>query len=321
MSKFACSLLLAVVGCSGATSGSLTDAQQKLAAANARANGTATGDVCAQRGWYGDGVCDTFCTNTDTDCAPKPGTGTPVVCAQFIEVGDGVCGRSANDACRFQDPDCTDPGTGSGGTTGSGGATGSGGSTGGTACALISEVSDGKCNRAESDPCRFQDPDCGATSGGVDCDTRKVTCQTFAAVTCPEGQVPSVMNQCYGPCVDRAACAPIACDASLPAADGTCPNPATDPCWKNDPDCASGSGGSSGGAGQVDCNPSQVTDPLVQCPPDEVPSVVMGHYGACVSKTKCVPVACAAYIEISDGVCRRTYNDPCRGQDPDCSPY
>jgi hypothetical protein len=26
-------------------------------------------DICAAQGWYGDGYCDTFCTNPDADCA------------------------------------------------------------------------------------------------------------------------------------------------------------------------------------------------------------------------------------------------------------
>ena len=31
-----------------------------------------------------------------------------------------------------------------------------------------------------------------------------------------------------------------------------------------------------------------------------------------------VPVACAAYIELSDGECKREPSDPCIFQDPDC---
>ena len=29
-------------------------------------------DVCALKGWYGDGECDTFCKNPDPDCRPTP---------------------------------------------------------------------------------------------------------------------------------------------------------------------------------------------------------------------------------------------------------
>ena len=195
-----CALVLTAIGCSGAVDGT-PQQQQKLAAANAHAQGTQTGDACAQNRWYGDGECDTFCADTDSDCVPS---GKAVVCAQFIEGGNGVCDRPANDACRFQDPDCSAPPS----TPGAGGSSGSA-PPGGVACALVSEVPNNHCDRPASDPCRFQDPDCNA--GGpvptpVDCDTSKVVCQTFAPVVCPAGQVPTVVNGCYGPCVDEEVC-------------------------------------------------------------------------------------------------------------------
>jgi len=408
MSKFKFSVALLVMGCAGAvdpkSNGDQTSTlEQKVNAADARARGAAQGDPCATHGWYGDGVCDTFCAHEDTDCVPKPEQGAPIVCAQFIEGKNGVCGRAENDPCRFQDPDCNapprDPGSGSGtvcaaiienpdgrcsrpasdpcraqdpdctnpgaggsGGSGAGGASSagapatSGGSTG-TVCTAISEVPDGVCRRPADDPCRFQDPDCipgaggssggagsgGTTGGGVDCDTSKVTCQTFAPVTCPDGKVPSVVNRCYGECVDKASCNSVS---------------PVDP--------GGGSGGSTGGAAGVDCDVTKITCKTlaaVTCPEGQVPSVVNQCYGACVDKASCAPdnfdclpehakgqtppacpkgqvprivngkydvcvdkascepMACLAFIETSDGECKRLYNDPCRGQDPDCSAY
>jgi hypothetical protein len=40
----------------------------------------------------------------------------------------------------------------------------------------------------------------------------------------------------------------------------------------------------------------------------------------CVPKEQCEPIICLTYIEKSDGVCSRPANDPCRSQDPDCTP-
>src|SRR5690349_11276336 len=165
-----CALILTAIGCSGSVDDT-SDQQQKLAAANARASGTAQGDPCAQHRWYGDGVCDTFCTDTDSDCVPK-GDGDAVVCAQFIEQVNGKCERSSTDACRFQDPDCAAPPSSPGAGGGSGSAP-----PGGVACALVSEAPNGSCDRPESDPCRFQDPDCNkgsVTPTVADCDTSKI---------------------------------------------------------------------------------------------------------------------------------------------------
>jgi hypothetical protein len=284
-----CALILSAIGCSGAVDQAPDQRQLKLAAANAKASGTAQGDPCAQHRWYGDGVCDTFCSDTDLDCVPK---GDAVVCAQFIEQSNGKCERSATDACRFQDPDCAAPPS----SPGSGGSSGST-PPGGVTCALVSEVSNGSCDRPDSDPCRFQDPDCN--SGTVppavaDCDASKIICQTFAAVVCPDGQVPSVVNGCYGPCVKKESC------ASPPA----------------------GTGGSAGGdPTPYDCDPRNIacqTLVAVTCPDGQVSSVVNHCYGACVTKDRCAPIVCATYIEVSDGTCSRPANDPCRGQDPDC---
>jgi hypothetical protein len=158
------------------------------------------------------------------------------VCALFVGVEDGTCSRPDDDPCKFQDPDCgqTTPPSSGGGSTG-----------GGTVCAMLMEISDGVCSRPATDPCIFQDPDCAGgvdpQPGTYDCDVSKVTCQTFAPVVCPDGQVPTYLDGCYGPCVDKAECAPIVCPAISEVSDGVCSRPATDPCQSIDPDCSTGS--------------------------------------------------------------------------------
>ncbi|MDQ2642679.1 MAG: hypothetical protein M3020_02605 [Myxococcota bacterium] len=76
-----------------------------------------------------------------------------------------------------------------------------------------------------------------------DCDVRKITCQTFAPVVCPEGTVPTVVDSCYGECVAKDQCAPIdepvACAAYIERSDGVCSRKDDDPCRSQDPDCKS----------------------------------------------------------------------------------
>jgi len=324
-------LTLTLTACGGKTDGadsSTGDAKLKQEAASALSAGTAVGDPCTTHAWYGDGTCDSFCPKADTDCVP---TGEPVVCAMFAEVSDGTCGREADDPCRFQDPDCTASSPVPGTTDPSDP----------IVCAMLVELSDGKCSRATSDPCAFQDPDCTSPSGTVDCDQRKITCETFAAVTCREGQVPSVVNGCYGDCVDQSACEPIACPAIAMVSDGLCSLPSTDPCQGIDPDCGVACAEYIEQADGVcsreatdpclfqdpdcttktpDCDLSHVQCNSIAptCPEGQVPTVVDRCYGDCVDQSACEPVACTAYIEVSDGECSRPATDPCRSQDPDC---
>lgn len=314
-----CALVLTAIGCSGAVDGTSTLQQQKLAAANARAQGTAEGDACAQHRWYGDGECDTFCADTDSDCIPG---GKAIVCAQFIETSNGVCERPTTDACRFQDPDCSTPPS----SPGAGGSS-SGTPPGSVACALVSEVPNGSCDRAESDPCRFQDPDCNTGGGGaptaIDCDISKIVCQTFAAVVCPDGQVPSVVNGCYGPCVTK-----DMCGAGSGGSTGTGGGPGESGGSTGTAGSPGSSGGSEAGGGPstmpYDCDARKITCQTliaVTCPAGQQPTVVNHCYGACVPKEQCAPndpVVCAQYIETSDGVCNRPADDPCLFQDPDC---
>jgi hypothetical protein len=283
--RFLFALTMTLAGCGGSTAGGGDSAlTSKSEAATKVASGESIGNACSANHWYGDGACDTFCPDEDTDCVAA---GEPVVCDSFLEVSDGKCGRADSDPCRSQDPDCDGQGTPSNpGTTNPDPGKPGVAPDEPTYCAAISEVPNGKCGRAADDPCRFQDPDCTNTPGPArDCDTSKVTCETFAPVTCPDGQVPTVVNRCYGECVPKEQCAPIACPAIALAPDGVCSPPTSGPCSLVDPDCTSGGAGGSSGTG--------------------------GSSGG--------GVACAEYIEAPDGVCSRKSDDPCIFQDPDCT--
>ena len=109
---------------------------------------------------------------------------------------------------------------------------------------------DGVCG--EPHVCGIPDPDCGPAEptepAGYDCDTSKITCQTFAPVICPDGQVPTVVDQCYGECVPKDKCAPVdndgtndgsgvVCAAFIEQPDGKCSRAEDDPCRAQDPDC------------------------------------------------------------------------------------
>jgi len=179
------------------------------------------------------------------------------------------------------------------------------------ACTLISEVADGVCGRPDSDPCRFQDPDCSADAGGegYDCDVSQVLCRR-AAPECAEGEVPTVLGRCYGPCVPadqcRAAEDPVVCALFIEESDGVCSRSPDDPCKAQDPDCSLDEPTvcalfieeSDGVCSRSPDDPCKAQDP--DCSLDE-------------------PVACLLYIEAPDGVCSRPADDPCRAQDPECT--
>ncbi len=65
-------------------------------------------DICAEEGWYGDGICDVGCTQPDPDCGAdeEPPDETPEVPADVCEAegwyGDGIC----DVGCAHPDPDC-----------------------------------------------------------------------------------------------------------------------------------------------------------------------------------------------------------------------
>ena len=104
---------------------------------------------------------------------------------------------------------------------------------------------------------------------------------------------------------------PIACTLIAQLPDGIC-NPApNDPCAVlQDPDCSGGGSGSTpgypGDSPRAPTDPGdspgkpEPTDPIEPADPS-------------------LPIACAEYIELSDGVCKRAAADPCIFQDPDCS--
>jgi hypothetical protein len=68
-------MLLSVTGCVGAQgTGSDSSQDDKLDAFRAGGGADAPVDLCARRGWYGDGECDTFCELPDRDCeSTEPG--------------------------------------------------------------------------------------------------------------------------------------------------------------------------------------------------------------------------------------------------------
>lgn len=164
-SKYLSCLFLLVVACSGGQTtggdkaGAQSVAQLKKAAAEAHAKKEPQpGDVCAEHAWYGDGECDTFCQDFDSnDCVPAEND--PVVCATFIELSDGVCSRKPDDPCIGQDPDCTpgdDPVHSHPQQP-----------PGGIVCPAIAEAPDGVCKVDLDDPCAaYIDPDCQNGEGG-----------------------------------------------------------------------------------------------------------------------------------------------------------
>jgi hypothetical protein len=180
------------------------------------------------------------------------------------------------------------------------------------ACTLISEVADGVCARPDSDPCRFQDPDCSAEAEGYDCDVSQVLCRK--AVQCDEGKVPTVLGSCYGPCVAADQCKPaedpgaVACALFIEESDGVCSRSPDDPCKAQDPDCASTE------EPTVCALFIEESDGVCSRSPDDP---CKAQDPDCASTEE--PVACLLFIEAPDGVCSRAADDPCKGQDPDCA--
>lgn len=92
-------------------------------------------DMCAQQGWYGDGMCDPDCQLRDPDCDSPPEPPTADWCEDQGWYGDGICDAD----CPQPDPDCesTPP-------------------TAGDWCSDLGWYGDGIC---DSD-CPQPDPDC-----------------------------------------------------------------------------------------------------------------------------------------------------------------
>jgi hypothetical protein len=183
------------------------------------------------------------------------------------------------------------------------------------ACTLISEIPNGVCGRPESDPCRFQDPDClpGPTPpvdpGGVACaafiEESDNVCSRPADDPC-KSQDPDCVEGGGGP----------QCPLIFLPSDGVCsphPHDPRNPCGSQDPDCAPG------GGGEPSCEPVACT--LIEEASDGVCSRPIDD--PCKSQDpdcSTDPVVCALFIEAADGMCSRFTNDPCIGQDPDCRP-
>ncbi len=123
-SYFLASLLFASVTACAAMPAD--EAPSKADARNQAAKADNSFDFCEVFDWYGDGVCDDFCTNPDPDCggeqycysnddcsdggvcnaaeiclsACQAGTICPAVCAGFcVEPEQDICGGFANLAC------------------------------------------------------------------------------------------------------------------------------------------------------------------------------------------------------------------------------
>ena len=72
--------LLVLAGCVG---GSGVTREQARLMGGRGADGT---DLCASEGFYGDGVCDSFCPSPDEDCGACPDASDPAVRYVFTDV-------------------------------------------------------------------------------------------------------------------------------------------------------------------------------------------------------------------------------------------
>ena len=162
------------------------DSSEKELARMAGGMSESGSDLCDTHMWYGDGECDTFCVMDDPDCE----------CADAD--ADGYCDDETPTACDRNDVDCL---------------------------ALP--------------------PECGA------------------------GEVPSVVDGCWGPCVSEALCVPPDAECVDLDADGYCDDETPTACDRNDVDCLA-------------------LPP--ECGAGEVPSVVDGCWGPCVPADHCTDV-------------------------------
>ena len=147
-------------------------------------------------------LCATACGDNDDGAAMPPDAGTTAG-------RSGVSGRASSGG------ESAEAGRGSAGQNGND--SGIGNTTcdlscgAGTHCELVPVV----CVRAPCPPqpvCLDDTDDTDDTddadggAAGVDCDSRKVLCKRVAP-RCPAGEVPSVVDACYGLCVSVRACA------------------------------------------------------------------------------------------------------------------
>lgn len=312
---------LLLIACSGKfveTSEGATGGASATGGSRAGTGGSGVGTGGSSSSTGGNGACDLAlsksdgkcelpaqnpCRLTDPDCVPV--NCSLVDCRPVDPATDGVCGAAAtfSDCCGWSDVDCGNPGV----------------NCTAVRCAAISEVSDGTCSRPATDCCRFQDPDCTNMCANVacptigpapldgvcsqqapaaccgfsdpdcgakyNCDVSQVACDLF--VQCEAGKVPTSNGTCYGPCVERQLC-----------------TPGTEP-----PNCAA-----------VDCAPPVARPFDGYCPSPNPTAGCCGFSDPdCANVVACRTVACAEFIEVSDGQCNRKFADCCRIQDPDCS--
>ncbi len=108
-----------------------------------------------------------------------------------------------------------------------------------------------------------------------------------------------------------ALCEPVLCAAFIEEPDGVCSRFPLDPCRSQDPDCDEG-GSTCEVAGQTFPDGSAVPSG------DSCNSCGCNDGSVACTEVACEPVACALFVEESDGVCSRFPLDPCISQDPDC---
>jgi len=87
--------ILVAVGCAGAPEPSAADKPQDAKADAVdrlcRDAGAPDGcDICAVRGWYGDGECDEFCSGDDLDCSLPSGTCSWDIASPIGETSDAL---------------------------------------------------------------------------------------------------------------------------------------------------------------------------------------------------------------------------------------
>jgi hypothetical protein len=207
-------------------------------------------------------------------------------CQEHGWYGDGECDRFCQDVDSL---DCT-PSVGGDGVH----------------CAEFVEIANGFCSRVADDPCISQDPDCAAgappkapgdplicpaialEADGVCSANDANPCLFYEDPDCSAGD----------PTPPKPPGDPLICPAIALEADGVCSANDANPClFYEDPDCSAAAPPPSDAPGST--------------PPSD-PSAPACKAG----DPNCG--ACATYIELPDGACKRAPTDPCMFQDPDC---
>jgi len=85
------------LGCSAESpQGGLSKDEARALAAAGKAD---LPDFCAEQGWYGDGVCDSFCAQPDPDCTPCEAAGGACVALYPGNCADGTIGDANVYSC------------------------------------------------------------------------------------------------------------------------------------------------------------------------------------------------------------------------------